>query len=88
MILTMPDKNDKDAQIAFLKDVLVEVKKEISTLYESSRCEDCCDNFYSDFKEVDDKVNNIIDFIDKRLIDVTYWYEDFILWYRLCSQPL
>ena len=72
MILTMPDKNDKDAQIAFLKDVLVEVKKEISTLYELSRCEDCCDNFYSDFKEVDDKYNNIIDFIDKRLIDVTY----------------
>ena len=72
MILTMPDKNDKDAQIAFLKDVLVEVKKEISTLYEPSGCEDCCDNFYSDFKEVDDKVNNIIDFIDKRLIDVTY----------------
>ena len=72
MILTMPDKNDKDAQIAFLKDVLVEVKKEISTLYELSRYEDCCDNFYSDFKEVDDKYNNIIDFIDKRLIDVTY----------------
>ena len=72
MILTIPDKNDKNAQIAFLKDVLVEVKKEISTLYERSRCEDCCDNFYSDFKEVDDKVNNIIDFIDKRLIDVTY----------------
>ena len=72
MILTIPDKNDKNAQIAFLKDVLVEVKKEISTLYEPSRCEDCCENFYSDVKEVDDKVNNIIDFIDKRLIDVTY----------------
>ena len=72
MILAIPDKNDKDAQIAFLKEVLVEVKNEIGTLYKPSRCEDCCDNFYSDFKEVDDRVNNIIDFIDKRLIDVTY----------------
>ena len=72
MILTIPDKNDKDAQIAFLKEVLVEVKNEISTLYGPSRCEDCCDNFYSDFKEVDGRVNNIIDFIDKRLNDVAY----------------
>ena len=72
MILAIPDKNDKDAQIAFLKEVLVEVKNKISTLYEPSRCEDCCDNFYSDFKEVDDRVNNIIDFIDKRLNDVAY----------------
>lgn len=72
MILAIPDKNDKDAQIAFLKEVLVEVKNEISTLYEPSRCEDCCDNFYSDFKEVDDRVRNIVDFIDKRLNDVAY----------------
>lgn len=72
MILIIPDKNDKDAQIAFLKEVLVEVKNEIDTLYKPSRCENCCDNFYSEFKDVDDKVNSIIDFIDKRLFDVSY----------------
>ena len=72
MDLTIPNKNDKDAQIAYLKNVLIEVKDEISSLYEPSRCENCCDNFYSEFKDVDDKVNSIIDFIDKRLIDVTY----------------
>lgn len=72
MYLTIPNKNDKDAQIAFLKEVLVEVKEEISSLYEPSRCEDCHDNFFSDFADVDDRVKNIIDFIDKRLSDVTY----------------
>ncbi len=72
MDLTIPNKNDKDAQIAYLKNVLIEVKDEISSLYEPSRCEDCCDNFYSDFKGVDDKVKNIVDFIDKRLSDVSY----------------
>ncbi len=72
MDLTIPNKNDKDAQIAYLKNVLIEVKDEISSLYEPSRCEDCCDNFYSDFKDVDDKVKNIVDFIDKRLFDVSY----------------
>lgn len=72
MDLTIPNKNDKDAQIVYLKNVLIEVKDEISSLYEPSRCEDCCDNFYSDFKDVDDKVKNIVDFIDKRLLDVTY----------------
>lgn len=72
MILAIPNKNDKDAQIAFLKEALVEVKNEIRTLYEPCRCEDCCDNFYSDFKDVDDRVKNTVDFIDKRLNDVTY----------------
>ena len=72
MNLTIPNKNDKDAQIAYLKNVLIEVKDKISSLYEPCRCEDCCDNFFSDFKDVDDRVKNIIDFIDKRLNDVSY----------------
>ena len=72
MYLTIPDKNDKDAQISFLKATLIEVKDEISTLYEPCRCEDCNDNFFSDFKDVDDRVKNITDFIDKRLADVSY----------------
>lgn len=72
MNLTIPNKNDKDAQIAYLKNVLIEVKDEISSLYEPCRCEDCCDNFCSDFKDVDDRVKNIIDFIDKRLSDISY----------------
>ena len=70
--MTIPDKNDKDAQIKYLKEVLAEVKNEVSGLYTPCRCEDCNDNFYSDFDDVDHKVSNIIDFIDKRLIDVTY----------------
>ena len=72
MDLTIPSKNDKDAQIEFLKNALIEVKDEVSCLYTPCRCEDCHDNFFSDFIDVDDKVKNIVDFIDKRLIDVTY----------------
>jgi len=72
MDLTIPNENDKDKQIKFLKEALREVKDKISSLYEPCRCEDCCDNFYSDFKDVDDKVKNIVDFIDKRLSDVSY----------------
>ena len=70
--MTIPDKNDKDAQIEFLKNALIKVKDEVSGLYTPCRCEDCHDNFYSDFAVVDDKVRDIIDFIDKRLIDVSY----------------
>lgn len=72
MNLNIPNKNDKDAQIAYLKNALIEVRDSVSTLYEPSRCEDCHDNFFSDFADVDDRVKNIIDFIDKRLSDVTY----------------
>lgn len=72
MVLTISSKNDKDAQLKLLKDALVEVKHEVSCLYTPCRCEDCYDNFFSDFADVDDRVKNIIDFIDKRLIDVTY----------------
>ena len=72
MDLTIPNKNDKDAQIEFLKNALIEVKNEINTLYESSKCTICCGYHYSEFKTADNAIKNIVDFIDKRICDVQY----------------
>ena len=69
MYLTIPDKNDKDAQIEYLKHALADVSKML------------VDNCYShDYNDYEVEVNciesrdlaKITDFIDKRLIDVTY----------------
>ena len=58
MILTIPDKNDKDSQIEYLKNALADVRK---MLYEVEvNCIESRD------------LAKITDFIDKRLIDVTY----------------
>lgn len=69
MILAIPDKDDKDAQIEHLKSTLDEVKR----LLEKK----CYKHYYNDFEvivsciEAED-VDSIVHFIDKRLIDVTY----------------
>lgn len=69
MILAIPDKNDKDAQIKYLKNVLTDVSKML------------VDNCYlHDYNDYEVEVNcieskdlaKITDFIDKRLNDVTY----------------
>ena len=58
MILTIPDKNDKDSQIEYLKNALADVRK---MLYEVEvNCIESRD------------LAKITDFIDKRLNDVTY----------------
>ena len=58
MILTIPDKNDKDSQIEYLKNALADVRK---MLYEVEvNCIESRD------------LAKITDFIDKRIIDVTY----------------
>ena len=69
MILTMPDKNDKDAQIEYLKNALADVRKMLI---------DSC--YLHDYNDYEVEVNciesrdlaKITDFIDKRLNDVTY----------------
>lgn len=69
MILAIPDKNDKDAQIEHLKGTLDEIKR----LLEKK----CCKHYYNDFEvtvcciEAED-ADSIVDFIDKRLRDVSY----------------
>lgn len=69
MILAIPDKDDKDAQIEHLKSTLDEIKK----LLEKK----CCKHYYNDFEvivsciEAED-ADSIVDFIDKRLRDVSY----------------
>lgn len=69
MILAIPDKNDKDAQIEHLKSTLDEVKR----LLEKK----CYKHYYSDFEvivhciEAED-ADSIADFIGKRLRDVSY----------------
>ena len=69
MILAIPDKNDKDAQIEHLKSTLDEVKR----LLEKK----CCKHYFNDFEvivsciEAED-ADSIVDFIDKRLRDVSY----------------
>ena len=69
MILAIPDKNDKDAQIEYLKNALADVSKML------------VDNCYRhDYYDYEVEVNcieskdlaRITDFIDKRLNDVTY----------------
>lgn len=69
MILAIPDKNDKDAQIEYLKNALASVKKQLE--------QRCCKHYYNDFEVVvrcieAEDVDSIVDFIGKRLIDVTY----------------
>ena len=69
MILTMPDKNDKDAQIEYLKNALANVSKMLV---------DSC--YLHDYNDYEVQVNciesrdlaKITDFINKRLNDVTY----------------
>ena len=69
MILAIPDKDDKDAQIEHLKSTLDEVKR----LLEKK----CCKHYFNDFEvivsciEAED-ADSIVDFIDKRLRDVSY----------------
>ena len=69
MILAIPDKDDKDAQIEHLKSTLDEVKR----LLEKK----CYTHSYSDFEvfvsciEAED-ADSIVDFISKRLRDVSY----------------
>ena len=69
MILEIPDKDDKDAQIEHLKSTLDEVKR----LLEKK----CCKYYFNDFEvivsciEAED-ADSIVDFIDKRLRDVNY----------------
>lgn len=69
MILAIPDKNDKDAQIEHLKSTLDEIK----SLLEKK----CCKHYYNDFEVVvccieAEDADGIVDFIDKRLCDVSY----------------
>lgn len=69
MNLNIPSKDDKDAQIEYLKNVLADVSKML--------VESCYSHNYNDYEvEVDCIVHEdlvkITDFIDKRLIDVTY----------------
>jgi hypothetical protein len=69
MILEIPDKDDKDAQIEHLKSTLDEVKR----LLEKK----CCKHYFNDFEvivsciEAED-ADSIVDFIGKRLRDVSY----------------
>lgn len=69
MILAIPDKNDKDAQIEHLKNALADVKRQLE--------QRCCIHYYNDFEVVvhcieAEDVDSIVGFIDKRLNDVTY----------------
>lgn len=69
MILAIPDKNDKDAQIEHLKNTLAGVKRQLE--------QRCCIHYYNDFEVVvhcieAEDVDSIVDFIDKRLNDVAY----------------
>ena len=73
MNLTIPDKNDKDAQIVYLKTALADVSKML--------VDNCYSHDYNDYDydyevEVDciesKDLVRITDFIDKRLNDVTY----------------
>ena len=69
MVFTIPDKNDKDAQIEYLKNTLADVSKMLV---------DSC--YLHDYNDYEVEVNciesrdlaKITDFIDKRIIDVTY----------------
>ena len=69
MILEIPDKSDKDAQIEHLKSTLDEIK----SLLEKK----CYRHYYNDFEVVvrcieAEDADSIADFIDKRLHDVSY----------------
>ena len=69
MYLTIPDKNDKDAQIEYLKNVLADVSKML--------VDSCYSHDYNDYEVQVNCIESrdltkITDFIDKRLIDVTY----------------
>lgn len=69
MNLNIPSKDDKDAQIEYLKNALVDVSKMLA--------DSCYSHNYNDYEvEVDcieyKDLVRIKDFIDKRLIDVTY----------------
>lgn len=69
MNLNIPSKDDKDAQIEYLKNALADVKKALD--------ENCYMHDYNDYEvevnciEAAD-VRNIEDFIDKRLLDLCY----------------
>ena len=69
MVLTIPDKNDKDAQIEYLKNALADVNKML--------VDSCYLHYYNDYEVEINCIESrdlaeITDFIDKRLIDVTY----------------
>lgn len=69
MYLTIPDKNDKDAQIEYLKNALADVSKML--------VDSCYSHDYNDYEVEVNCIESrdlakITDFIDKRLIDVTY----------------
>lgn len=72
MDLTIPNKNDKDKQIEFLKEALREVKAKVEDLPIDKAAWDDVEYSWQQNSSVSERLDSITDFIDKRLFDVSY----------------
>ena len=72
MDLTIPNENDKDKQIEFLKEALREVKAKVEDLPRDKAAWDDVEYRWQQNSAVCERLDSITDFIDKRLLDVSY----------------
>lgn len=72
MDLTIPNENDKDKQIEFLKEALREVKVQVKDLPNGKTSLDDVDYCQQRGLSITEKIDSITSFIDKRLLDVSY----------------
>lgn len=72
MDLTIPNKNDKDKQLEFLKEALREVKAKVEDLPRDKAAWDDVEYRWQQNSSVSERLDSITDFIDKRLVDVSY----------------
>lgn len=72
MDLTIPNKNDKDKQIEFLKEALREVKAKVEDLPNNKVSQNDVEYRWQRDYSVAERIKSITDFIDKRLFDVSY----------------
>ena len=65
-------KEDKDGQIAHLKNALSSIKAMVLDMQEPYECEGCRDYEYSDMYVFSNSISKIAETIDKAIIEVTY----------------